>query len=113
MIPVVPMVPTFTPVFNSGRLLLSLSRFCYDTASLCFSTPPAGGSLKSIACGRPYLIKVYPELLRHFNEPRSLYVMQVSLRIVYRGLMFNFGMQVETGGGGCPGRLERVSNFSF
>lgn len=111
MIPAVPMVPTFTPVFNSGRLLLSSYLFCHNTTSLCFSTPPAGGSLKSIACGRPYLINVYPELLQYFNEPGSFWC-RVSLPIVYSGLMVDFGRRVETGGEECPGRLGRVSNFS-
>lgn len=105
------MVPTFTPVFNSGRLLLSFCLFCHNTTSLCFSTPPAGGSLKSIACGRPYLINVYPELLQHFNEPGSFWC-RVSLPIVYSGLMVVFGTQIETGGKECPERLGRVSNFS-
>lgn len=105
------MVPTFTPVFNSGRLLLSFCLFCHNTTSLCFSTPPAGGSLKSIACGRPYLINVYPELLQHFNEPGSFWC-RVSLPIVYSGLMVVFGTQIETGGKEWPERLGRVSNFS-
>lgn len=75
MIPVVAMVPTFTLTFKSGRLL-SLCHFCHNTTSLCLSTPPAGESLKSIACSSPYLIEVYPVLLQHFNKPASLYVMQ-------------------------------------